>query len=145
MRKAGPDPWRVLLDDRGKYLFALALLLLALWLWSLVAKPKAEVAAQRLHPEALTIVGFVAGSILLYLLLYGWYRPVGKGDRFMLSLYAPLAVSLIWAAESIRSRIDRRGGRRSLTVAYFAVHAIVACAIVARLVQISSSPTFFTK
>ena len=125
--------------------FGLALLLLALWLWSVVAKPKAEVAAQRLHPETLTVVAFVAGAFLLYLLLYGWYRPVGKGDRFMLSLYAPLAVCLIWGAESIRARIERRGGSPRVTLAYFAIHLILACMIVARLVQVSFSPAFFTK
>lgn len=145
VRKQGPDPWRVLLPERGSYLYALAGGLLVLWLWSLVGKPRAESRLQRLHPETTTVLMFVIGAFLLYLLLYGWYRPIGKGDRFMLSMYAPVVVALIWGAESIRSRIVARGGQRVISTAYFSAHWILTTFILVRIIELATHPAFFTK
>jgi len=42
---------------------------------------------------------FVILSVALSAVAYGWYLPIGKGDRFMLTLYLPLVLSLIWLCE----------------------------------------------
>src|SRR5258705_444736 len=34
-------------------------------------------------------VAMVVGTAAFYLLLYGWYYPIGRGDRFMGSLWIP--------------------------------------------------------
>ena len=145
IRKRGPDPWRLLIPDRGLYLYALAALLLMMWLWSLVAKPRAQGIPQRHQPEALTVALFVVGTLLLYFALYGWYRPIGKGDRFVLSLYAPLVVSLIWAAESVRERLAFRGVPRLGTLGYYCAHLAITVAILLRVAQIAGHPSFYTK
>ena len=144
-RKSGPDPWRALLPSRGLYLYSLAALLAGLWIWSLLAKPKPAALPQRHQPEAVTVLAFVAGAAVMYLILYGWYRPIGKGDRFMLSLYAPLALSLVWAAESVRERLLVRGTHRVGTLVYYAAHLVLTGAIVLRLSELAKHPVFYTK
>ena len=42
----------------------------------------------------------LAGTVTLLTLLYGWYSPIGRGDRFMLSLWMPLVYCFIAGAES---------------------------------------------
>jgi hypothetical protein len=92
-----------------------------------------------------TVVLFVVGTALLFLFLYGWYRPIGKGDRFMLSLYAPLVASLIWGAESIRERLLVRGTPRAGRIAYYAAHLTLTAVILTRVAQLFLHPTFYTK
>lgn len=145
VREGGPDPWRVLLPDRGRYLIALLAMLAALWAWSLFARPKPEGLPQRHQPEAATLVLFVVGTALLYLALYGFYRPIGKGDRFMLSLYAPLVVSLIWAMESVRERLLVRRTARWPRLAYYGAHLVLTLFVLLRFAQLASHPEFYTK
>jgi len=47
--------------------------------------------------SALCQGAFILATLLATIAAYGWYTPIGRGDRFMLSLYAPLVFSLIWA------------------------------------------------
>jgi hypothetical protein len=145
IRDGDPDPWRVLLPARGTYLYLLAAILLGLWLWSLFGKPRPEIPIQRMPGAGWTVAIFVVGSVVIYLGLYGWYRPIGKGDRFMLSLYAPLALALVWGAEGVRERILLRGGNRRVSMIYYAAHLCITIAILVRVVQLTSDPSFFTK
>ncbi len=145
LRDGTPDPWRLLLPARGTYLYLLAAMLAGLWLWSLFGKPRPEIPLQRIPPASWTVAIFVIGSALVYLGLYGWYHPIGKGDRFMLSLYAPLAVTLVWAAEGLRERILLRGGNRAVTLVYNGAHLCLTAAILFRVAQLAEHPIFFTK
>ena len=60
----------------------------------------------------------------------------------MMSLYAPLVISLIWASESLLRRIRRRKAPEWIGTAYNAAHTLLAAAIVWRLIEIVRHPVF---
>ena len=145
IRKAGPDPWRVLLPSRGIHLMFLAGILALIWLYSLFRLGAKQAVFERYPPGTLAIVIFVITTLIGYLILFSWYRPMGKGDRFMLSLYAPVALSLIWAAESIYRRIRQSENGRSGRVIYCTAHLILSSMIIWRIYELANHPVFFTK
>jgi hypothetical protein len=145
IRKSGPDPWRVILPSRGFHLLFLAGILTCIWLYSLFHKSREQPVPDRYHPATTSIVIFVIATLIGYLILIGWYRPIGKGDRFMLPLYAPVVLSLIWAAENIYRRIEQRGANRTLFLSYRAAHLTLSSMILWRIYELANHPVFFTK
>ena len=142
-KRGEQQPWRQLLADRGLYLGALLGIVVLFGVWHRFHRPPAELAIQKLQPEWSTATLFIIGTTILYALSYGWYLPIGKGDRFMLSLYAPLVFSLIWAAEGLENRFRTRGGGRLPVVGYRLAHVIVASLIISRLAQLFAHPEFY--
>lgn len=145
IRKTGPDPWRVLLPSRGFYLLFLAGILTFIWLCGMFYKGRGQPVPERYQPETATIMLFAIGTVIGYLILFSWYRPIGKGDRFMLALYAPVVLSLIWAAESIYRRIEQRNGSRTLFLSYCTAHLTLSSMILWRIYELANHPVFFTK
>ncbi|MCP4848445.1 MAG: hypothetical protein GY899_10920 [Verrucomicrobiaceae bacterium] len=145
IRKAGPDPWRVLLPSRGIHLISLAGILSLILFYSLLRMKNKQPDSNRFPPGTLTIVIFVLTTLIGYLILFSWYRPIGKGDRFMLSLYAPVALSLIWAAESVYRRIGESKDNRLLRIIYCAAHLGISSTILWRIYELANHPVFFTK
>jgi len=137
-----PKPWKGLLEWRGVYLAILTALGLLLAIAMRIAVPRPERAWHRLHPESATICLFVFGSLAAYTLAYGWYTPIGRGDRFMLSLYAPLVLSAIWGAESLLHRARRRQAPSWLFKAYHIAQWLLLALILSRVVEILSHPVF---
>ena len=56
-----------------------------------------------LEPGNLAVASFVIMVPMLYALLYGWYLPIGKGDRFMGNLWMPAVFLLCWLASFLRA------------------------------------------
>ncbi|MCB1226984.1 MAG: hypothetical protein KDK99_14300 [Verrucomicrobiales bacterium] len=140
--RAGNKPWRGLLEWRGAYLAGLCLLLLVV-LASFWGKGMVEKCPRQcLHPEAISVTLFVVGSCIGLTLAYGWYSPIGRGDRFMLSLYLPLVLSLLWAAESVVRRAQRRGLRPWIIGAYHLALWVMLGGILWRVIQIVQNPVF---
>jgi hypothetical protein len=121
-------PHRHLLSYRGLYLlaFATAAGLFAIWahaasrpLGSLPEPETGKALRWLWRPEASEML-FVFGTFAFYALAYGWYEPIGRGDRFMMTLYTPL---LLWFTWVIVSAVRRTPGRAAhwLSVAFFAV------------------------
>lgn len=137
-----PKPWKGVLEWRGWYLGGLVLILGGLFVSLCFVCARPANAAQRLHPETAAKTLFVLAAIAGYSLAYGWYTPIGRGDRFMLSLYAPLVLSFIWAGESLLRRAHRRHCPGWITVAYHGTHCILALAISWRLIEILRHPYF---
>ncbi|MEI6534245.1 MAG: hypothetical protein WCN98_02805 [Verrucomicrobiaceae bacterium] len=139
-------PWRGVLEWRGLYLAWLFLILLALLVVLFWVAPKPEHAGHLVfrHGTIATVL-FVSGSFAAYSLAYGWYSPIarGDGDRFMLSLYLPLAFSLVWGAENILQRIRLRKGSAWIARGYLAAQWILFAAVVWRVVEILQSPKFY--
>jgi hypothetical protein len=135
-------PWKGVLELRGVYLGVLLLVLLLLVGFVLIAGRKAEHAGERLHPEAASIVLFVLGTFTAYSLAYGWYTPIGRGDRFMLSLYAPMVLSLVWAGESLLKRARRRKSSLWIFITYESAHWLLFLALSWRLIEILQFPHF---
>ncbi|MGA7905040.1 MAG: hypothetical protein WCA06_20605, partial [Terrimicrobiaceae bacterium] len=55
-----------------------------------------------------------------YPVLYGWYWPIGRGDRFMGSLWIPCVFALIWTAHLLRRANNWFGD-----AAYLATHTAI--------------------
>lgn len=137
-----PKPWKGILERRGVYLGCLVALLLALMVALRVATEKSNNAAQRLHPESWFAALFVLGAFAGYALAYGWYTPIGRGDRFMLSLYAPLVLSLVWASESVLRRARRRSAAKAVVIGYHSAQWLLVAFVVWRLIEILQFPQF---
>jgi hypothetical protein len=135
-------PWKGVLEWRGWYLGALFGIFGSLAIALRWRCPPPLNPAQRLHPETVSKTLFVILAVVGYSLAYGWYTPIGRGDRFMLSLYAPLVVSLVWAGESMLRRARRRQCAAWLPIAYHTAHSALALAIAWRLVEILRHPYF---
>ena len=135
-------PWKGLLELRGVYLGFLLVMLVVLSVALLAAVPRAQHSGESLHPETAAIVLFVAGSFVGYALLYGWYTPIGRGDRFMLSLYAPMVLSLVWACEALIKRARRRKAGRWFFASYLTAQWLLLAALVWRVVEIVLFPQF---
>jgi hypothetical protein len=77
-------------------------------------------------------VGFCVAVVGAYACLYGWYWPIGRGDRFMGSLWIPIIFGLIWAGHALV------GGSR----VYRVVHGAVLASLV---LQIASAFWLFSQ
>jgi hypothetical protein len=83
-KKDGVAKWEQPLTHRGIYLLVLAALPLALLAGSLRA-----ILLREGWPAWIPPAAFACVSLAAYLALYGWYLPIGRGDRFMGSLWIP--------------------------------------------------------
>jgi hypothetical protein len=136
-----PKPWKGVFEHRGWYLGAVVLLCISMGL-STVSLGKKVPGRARLHPESASVFLFVVGSFCAYTLAYGWYTPIGRGDRFMLSLYAPLVLSLLWASESMLRRARHRKAPRPLFIAYHTAQWTLFAGLAWRLFEVWQYPVF---
>lgn len=130
-KKRKQPPWRYVLWNRGHYLgvlaFALAGLYVAARLRGVVFTPGDGAAGL-----------FVAGVFGIYTLGFGWYDPIGRGDRFMMTLYAPLVLAFCWGIEAMRKRI-----RHPAADAFVALlHAGVFAALLWNVAGLLARPVF---
>ena len=85
---------------------------------------------------------FAVGAFVLYAMAYGFYAPIGKGDRFMLSLYLPLAVTFVWVAERLRRQAMRVRHTRWAGWLYTAMHVVLTIVVLTRVVDLLRTPLF---
>lgn len=106
--------WGHPITHRGLYVLALGALVvgLAVWSWREVRGPLTA-------PDVPALAAYVFGLAVLYTLLYGWYHPIGRGDRFMGSLWMPVVFLGVYAAFRLRNL------RPGAATAYLAVHGII--------------------
>jgi hypothetical protein len=127
-------PFARLLPDRGVYLLLpLALVLgLAGVLWH------EDRAAFARHPEGLSVALFGLGFFSAYTLAYGWYHVIGRGDRFMMTLYLPLLFLFMWGAEHLRRRVQSPAARWTA----LAVQVFILGCVATRATQLVLRPEF---
>ncbi len=109
--------WEQPLTHRGIYL----LVLLALPVALLATGPRGQAlqtAPARCGPACAV---FAVTAFFLYLLLYGWYYPIGRGDRFMGALWIPC---VFLACHLGRAALARAKGFPGHT-AFVATHALI--------------------
>lgn len=131
--RTSPKNWRQPLAHRGVYLLALSALCAAL-AWPV----REQVWRQLWQAGPLSCGVLMMLTAGLYVGLYGWYHPVGKGDRFMGSLWVPSIVLACWAAAALR-KID---GPQWRAAAYLGVHAVILLSL---LLQISCVAWLFSR
>lgn len=114
-RPAGKK-WEQPLAHRGVYLF----LLVGLCAF-LIGGSRSQFLESLKGPGEISCAAFAIMLSATYLLLYGWYWPIGRGDRFMGSLWIPFVFLLVWSASVIRARSGGRFG----DAAYLATQAVI--------------------
>ncbi len=134
--------WKVILEQRGLYLGGLGVVALgaALLVWS--RRRAVDRVGLELPSGSWAVVLFTGGSALGYGLLYGWYDPIGRGDRFMLSLYLPLVFCLVWASERLMDLALRRRAPRWTAWVYQSALWAVNAAVLWRVVEVLRLPVF---
>ncbi|MCB1091149.1 MAG: hypothetical protein KDL87_06445 [Verrucomicrobiae bacterium] len=100
------------------------------WIWPVVSQ------------SARWMLLFAAGTFVISALAFGFYEPIGKGDRFMLGLYLPVVVTFIWVAERFRRQLQRTDLARWANRAYFGILGLVILAVGARMIQLVADPVF---
>ncbi len=160
----GPKPWRQLLEWRGAFLGGLLALLGVTALLARRRKkpakdeenaPPATVVSfdrasirpsalitQRPSAQVLPVALFVVGTFLLHGILYGFYTPIGRGERFMLSLYLPLVFTLLWGAESFLRRAERSGGGKTARRVHMAGQLVILAVLLWRVGELLRHPVF---
>jgi hypothetical protein len=94
------------------------------------------------HQSARWMVLFAVGVFAVSVAAFGFYEPIGKGDRFLLSLFLPLVVTPLWIAERFRRQLQRTDLARVSTWIFFGMHMLVVIAVVVRLLHLLADPVF---
>lgn len=120
--KTGEKRWEQPLAHRGIYLIALAALVVILAAFSWRDLPSWFTKSENISCAALVI-----GTAIIYLSLYGWYWPIGRGDRFMGSLWIPSVFLLVAQASNLLKspRVGILGERL-----YLAAHAVILLSLI---------------
>ncbi|MEX1119820.1 MAG: hypothetical protein WEB60_13620 [Terrimicrobiaceae bacterium] len=121
-------PWEQPLVHRGLYLIALGLLLAALVFLARKSLPP-------LSATHVAIATFLLACFFGYAKLYGWYWPIGRGDRFMGSLWIPTVFLLIAGCAFLRPLAGQLSHRL-----YLGTHALILLSL---LLQAASLLNFF--
>lgn len=142
--KARDKPWRALLPDRGLLLFILLAQVGVLGVFQQMARRQEERAGlgARRSESAVWMLLFALGTFTAYALSYGWYTPIGKGDRFMLSLYTPLVLTCVWLGSRFRRRLLGTGWRFTADAVHAASHAVIIGLVLWRVKDLLAVPLF---
>lgn len=142
-----PSEWRKsgreLIPFRGWLLFALGAQLAAMaglrW-WAMRQKDRWiwPVATQ----NARWMLLFAAGTFAISALAFGFYEPIGKGDRFLLALYLPLVVTLVWVSERFRRQLQRTDFAMWSNRVFWGIYTAVILAVSVRLIWLVGHPVF---
>jgi hypothetical protein len=142
-----PSEWRKsgreLLPFRGWLLCALGLSLAAMagmrtwamrqrdrWVWPVTSQ------------SARWMLLFAAGTFAISALAFGFYEPIGKGDRFLLALFLPVVVTLVWVAERFRRQLQRTDLAVWANRVYFGIQALIVTAVAIRIALLVAEPVF---
>lgn len=132
--------WEQPLAHRGVYLIllgGLSLLLIAIF------RPPLRESLRQPGNLARLAFALMLGSI--YVLLYGWYWPIGRGDRFMGSLWIPSVFALCWLAFEMRRRVASQGGDALYLGAHGLILALLVCQIVGMFWRFSNGIYLVTR
>ncbi len=135
-------PWREILPLRGWYLayLWLAASLMVLW-WKALRPPEERIASvPRLRHG--WMVGFVFLAFAAYAMAYGWYTPVGKGNRFMLSLFLPMVFTFVWLGEELRTACARVKPKTLANTVSLGLNLLLTAAVTWRIIELVRTPLF---
>lgn len=141
--KARDKAWKFLLPDRGWYLLwvFLTMLVISALRWSV--RKEGDAGLRSLQGESAGwMLAFSLSVFAIGTAAYGFYTPIGKGDRFMLSMYAPLVLTFVWITERFRRQM-RNTSKAGLTrVVYIGMQSALLVAISWRLIEMLRTPLF---
>lgn len=85
---------------------------------------------------------FAAATFAISALAFGFYEPIGKGDRFLLALYLPLAMTAVWVAERFRRQLQRTDLAVPANRVFYGVQAAICLAVLVRMAVLVADPVF---
>ncbi len=127
--RAPGKKWEQPLAHRGIFLILLG----GLCAW-LLAVSRPRIMETLREPANLAGLLFATMLGIVYGFLYGWYWPIGRGDRFMGSLWIPCVFALCWLAFALR----RRAADRFADAVYLGAHGLILTLLVLQIVGILS-------
>lgn len=135
--------WKHILPGRGWYLGWVFLTMLVIaWLrWSVRHENDADLRSLR-SESAGWMLAFALSCFGIATLAYGFYTPIGKGDRFMLSLYGPMVLTLVWITERFRRQMRQTSKAVITRKVYIAMQSVLLIAISWRLLDLLRTPLF---
>ena len=141
--KARNKPWKFLLPGRGWYLIWVFLTMIVICALRWSVRKESDVGLRSLQSESAGwMLAFAFACFAISTAAYGFYTPIGKGDRFMLSLYAPMVLTFVWITERFRRQM-RNTSRAALTrKVYIGMQSVLLLAISLRLIDLLRTPLF---
>jgi len=137
---------RTILLSRGWLLFWLIAMLGVIAVFHALAARKRDELVWPIGPQsARWMVLFAFGTFAVSALAYGFYEPIGKGDRFMLSLFLPVIVTILWIIERFRRQLQRTDYGPSVNRVFLAMNAVVFVAVGWRVIELLRDPVFVGK
>ena len=85
---------------------------------------------------------FAFGVFAVSALAFGFYEPIGKGDRFLLSLYLPMVLTPLWLGERFRRQLQRTTMGKWATGLFFGMHGLIMIAVIVRVLNLLADPVF---
>jgi hypothetical protein len=116
--------WEQVLAHRGIFAALLGALSIGL---AVIQLPALRTAISS-RPGIWGAAAFTAATFLAYTLLYGWYWPIGRGDRFMGSLWTPLILLLSILAANLHASLPAT--QNVAKKAYPTVHLLILVLLV---------------
>jgi len=140
---ARDKPWKVLLPGRGWYLgwVLLTMLVISALRWSVRKENDTGLRPLRSESAGWMFV-FAISCFGIATLAYGFYTPIGKGDRFMLSLYGPMVLTFVWITERFRRQMRQTSKAAITRKIYIAMQSVLLVAISWRLIDLLRTPLF---
>ncbi len=144
--KAKTKLWRQVLPQRGWLLIWLCVMLLTISIFQLIAWLNRDKLVWPVGPQsAFWMLLFAMGTFILSTLAFGFYEPIGKGDRFMLGLYIPMIVTIVWVAERFRRQLQRTSMASTVNAVFSGMMTVPLIIIGIRIIQLIDTPLFWTR
>ncbi|NNE93532.1 MAG: hypothetical protein HKN23_17940 [Verrucomicrobiales bacterium] len=142
--RAKTKEWRQILPQRGWILIWLFITLIVISVFHFLAWRNRD---QLVWPvgtqSAWWMLLFSVGVFTVSSLAFGFFEPIGKGDRFMLGLYSPMIVTFIWIVERFRRQLQRTRMASIVNLVFAICMAIPLAVIAFRVVQLLDTPLFW--
>ena len=137
--------WRQILPQRGWLLIWVLLTLGVISVFHRIAWRNRDKLVWPVGPQsARWMLLFAFATFGISSLAFGFYEPIGKGDRFMLGLFTPMLLTFIWVAERFRRQLQRTPMAKTVNYVYFGMMCIPLLVIGFRVIQLLDTPLFWT-
>ena len=141
--KARDKAWKFMLPGRGWYLIWVFLTMIVISALRWTVRKETDSGLRSLKSESAGwMLAFSLATFAIGTAAYGFYTPIGKGDRFMLSMYAPLVLTFVWITERFRRQIRHTSKAAITRKVYFGMQSVLLLAISWRVLELLRTPLF---
>ena len=138
--------WRQILPQRGWLLIWLFIILVVISVFHHIAWRNRDKLVWPVGPQsARWMLLFAFGTFTISSLAFGFYEPIGKGDRFMLGLFLPMVLTFIWVTERFRRQLQRTSMAKKVNIVFYSMMTVPLLVIGFRIIQLIDTPLFWTR